>query len=64
MDRKIPPESRCAQCGAAFVCGMKAGEERCWCAELPPLEPVAGRDCLCRSCLEIELQQVGKPAPQ
>jgi hypothetical protein len=48
-------ESRCARCGAAFVCGMTAGRDRCWCADLPPLEPVRGRGCLCRRCLVKEL---------
>ncbi|MEK6243645.1 MAG: cysteine-rich CWC family protein [Pseudomonadota bacterium] len=48
-------KDRCARCGTAFVCGMKAGQARCWCADLPPLEPLPGRGCLCRACLEIEL---------
>jgi len=54
--RKSPPESRCALCGAAFTCGVQAGEEPCWCASLSALEPVPGRSCLCRSCLEEELK--------
>jgi hypothetical protein len=55
MQTKNPPESRCARCGAPFLCGMQAGEEPCWCAALPPLEPVPGRTCLCRACFETEL---------
>jgi len=48
--------SRCASCGAEFDCGMQSsGTEACWCAALPPLEPEPGRGCLCRSCLEREL---------
>ena len=48
---KKPPESHCARCGAPFVCGMQAGTKPCWCASLPAIEPVPGRDCLCRACL-------------
>ncbi|HEX2565392.1 MAG TPA: cysteine-rich CWC family protein [Burkholderiales bacterium] len=51
------PEKRCAACGVPFVCGASAPEEPCWCASLPPLKPVSGRDCLCRSCLEEELKR-------
>ena len=25
----------CPRCGAAFTCGMRAGEAECWCAALP-----------------------------
>jgi len=42
----------CARCGATFECGMKAGVERCWCADVPqvPIDPaLAG--CLCPRCL-------------
>jgi len=53
--RKNPPETRCAVCGAAFTCGMQAGQEPCWCASLPALKPVPGRACLCRRCLDGEL---------
>lgn len=61
METKSPPEESCARCGAPFVCGMKAGEgsdemRRCWCYGLPALEPVAGRGCICRACLEEELK--------
>jgi hypothetical protein len=43
----------CANCGAAFVCGMAAGNERCWCADLPPLMPVPDTPagCYCPDCL-------------
>jgi len=59
--KKKLPESRCARCGAPFTCGMQAGDrsdelQPCWCAGLPPLEPVPGRGCLCRRCLEDELK--------
>jgi len=43
----------CARCGATFECGMKAGVERCWCADLPPIAPdVALAGCLCPRCLK------------
>lgn len=48
-------ESACARCGTPFACGMLS-EAPCWCAQLPPLEPVPGRGCLCRGCLEDELR--------
>ncbi|MEO8144348.1 MAG: hypothetical protein ABI654_09055 [Betaproteobacteria bacterium] len=35
---------------------MQAGQEPCWCASLPALEPVPGRGCLCKSCLLDELR--------
>ena len=56
MQNKSTAEPRCARCGAAFACGMQAGEERCWCNDLPLLQPVAGRGCICRACLEDELK--------
>ena len=49
-------ETRCARCGAVFTCGMQAGQEPCWCAELPAIEPVPGRNCLCQACLKDELE--------
>ncbi len=49
-------QAACGRCGTVFACGMLAGEERCWCADLPPLVPVPGRGCLCRQCLEEELK--------
>jgi hypothetical protein len=35
---------------------MQAGEQDCWCSRLPALQPVAGRGCICRACLEEELK--------
>jgi hypothetical protein len=43
---------RCAACGLPFHCGAKAGDARCWCADLPPLHPVPGQTCLCPACLK------------
>lgn len=48
-----PSGDACARCGATFECGMKAGVEHCWCADLPtaPIDPaLAG--CLCPHCLQ------------
>lgn len=46
-------ERTCPRCGARFVCGMEAGEKRCWCAELPAIVPSdpARAGCLCPACL-------------
>jgi hypothetical protein len=55
-----PREEACARCGAAFECGMKAGAERCWCADFPPVRPdQALGGCLCPGCLEELLRQQG-----
>jgi len=45
---------RCSGCGKEFRCGGAAGDPDCWCAALPPLQPVPGRSCLCPRCLERE----------
>ncbi|HSA89618.1 MAG TPA: cysteine-rich CWC family protein [Burkholderiales bacterium] len=50
-----PNPDKCARCGAPFHCGRN--EPRCWCMSLPALEPVPGRACLCRKCLEEELKE-------
>ena len=43
----------CARCGATFECGMKAGVERCWCVDLPPVRIDTGlAGCLCPRCLQ------------
>jgi uncharacterized protein (TIGR00290 family) len=45
----------CARCGAAFECGMKAGQERCWCVDAPHvhIDPSL-ESCLCPRCLALE----------
>jgi hypothetical protein len=49
---------RCPECGAAFTCGLAAGDERCWCFDLPAIMPVrADTTCLCPACLAKALQQ-------
>jgi hypothetical protein len=52
-----PGEQACAKCGATFVCGMSAGVEHCWCADLPPLMPLAdtAAGCYCPDCLRVML---------
>ncbi|HEV3009334.1 MAG TPA: cysteine-rich CWC family protein [Burkholderiales bacterium] len=55
MQSTTPNPERCARCGAPFHCGRDEAE--CWCASLPALEPVPGRACLCRHCLERELKR-------
>lgn len=50
--------STCAQCGATFGCGDEAGEQSCWCGELPPLMPMdESKPCLCPPCLKQELRR-------
>lgn len=49
-----PGEKTCPRCRGGFVCGMAAGEQMCWCAELPPVLPVPldmQTGCLCPDCL-------------
>jgi hypothetical protein len=52
-DAKKPGETLCPGCGRNFVCGMQAGQTRCWCADLPalpvPRPQVPG--CYCADCL-------------
>jgi hypothetical protein len=52
-----PGELACGKCGSAFVCGMAAGAEHCWCADLPPLMPLAdtAAGCYCPACLRVML---------
>jgi hypothetical protein len=44
--------SICPRCGSSFECGTQTGAERCWCAELPLIEPVSEElACFCPACL-------------
>ncbi|HEX9431508.1 MAG TPA: cysteine-rich CWC family protein [Burkholderiales bacterium] len=52
----------CARCGRTFQCGAPDGG--CWCAGLPALEPLPGRDCLCQACLQEELKERSAPDPR
>jgi len=50
----------CPACGQAFRCGMAAGCDACWCAELPPVAPVPRSGevtCLCEQCLSERIAQ-------
>jgi hypothetical protein len=49
--------SVCSGCGAAFRCGMTAGDAQCWCYSLPHIVPLptanaAAASCLCPACLQ------------
>jgi hypothetical protein len=59
---EAPPAQACARCGAAFRCGLLAGDASCWCAALPVLPPERRRSgalCLCPSCLAAEIERIG-----
>ncbi len=61
----------CGSCGSAFVCGIEAGDAKCWCFDLPhviPLESI-GRDdkteadCLCPTCLQQKIDDAMPSKP-
>ncbi|MBK9594968.1 MAG: cysteine-rich CWC family protein [Rhodocyclales bacterium] len=54
MPSNCEPKPSCPGCGRTFMCGMEAGREYCWCADLPALEavPAAGAGCYCPECLK------------
>lgn len=57
----------CPRCGKTFTCSFEAGHDQCWCADLPPIIPLAGirfagedteyQGCLCPDCLQLLIQQ-------
>ena len=56
--------SACPRCGREFACGMRAGLDKCWCAELPvlgPLDPDASA-CYCPDCLKALIAERQRPA--
>jgi hypothetical protein len=62
-----PGQRTCPRCGAHFTCGIAAGEERCWCFDLPNviLLTSIGSDegCLCPDCLQAVIKTAQqKPA--
>jgi uncharacterized protein len=60
--RRQPSQARvktCPDCGDAFICN--AGE--CWCNHLPPLTPTDGSDCLCPTCLVLEIDRRKRSTP-
>lgn len=59
MTNSAPQTNTCPRCGAAFTCGMNAGQEPCWCTILPLLStPLPDAGCYCPACLKqlIEAQ--------
>jgi hypothetical protein len=57
MELKQAPPEQCSRCGAAFQCGMLAGEDHCWCMDLPHIMPMKDLTrCLCPACLEQEIE--------
>lgn len=53
----------CGNCRQPLACGLRAGEADCWCAALPPLTPLPGRDCLCPDCLALEVRAQAERQP-
>ncbi|MDR5755696.1 cysteine-rich CWC family protein [Caballeronia sp. LZ035] len=52
----------CARCGAAFRCGVLAGDAACWCADLPKLpfdQLQTSATCMCPSCLAASIERDG-----
>ncbi|MEW6515014.1 MAG: cysteine-rich CWC family protein [Pseudomonadota bacterium] len=50
---RSPGVQRCPACGREFICGMAAGDQHCWCADLPPVSvpATAPAGCHCPDCL-------------
>ncbi|MBU0752503.1 MAG: cysteine-rich CWC family protein [Gammaproteobacteria bacterium] len=61
---ELPGRGACPRCGREFVCGMRAGETTCWCAELPVavLPDSAGTGCYCPDCLKAIIAEGRRPA--
>jgi hypothetical protein len=56
-------ECACPHCAEIFVCGVAAGEEKCWCEELPPLQADHGiKGCYCPNCLPVMIEKLAAPA--
>lgn len=55
-ENSVAKESVCPRCGIAFVCGVAAGLDSCWCMDRPIAFPVSdpGNEgkCYCPACLE------------
>jgi uncharacterized protein len=65
MPAEAGREKACSACGAAFACGPGTAEDGsgCWCQSLPPLAPLAGRDCLCPACLAAAVARQNAETP-
>ncbi len=51
---------RCPACGDEVRCGMRLGQERCWCADLKPVAPdpeLPDGACLCERCLRKRIAE-------
>lgn len=63
------PTQVCERCGTSMRCGMNAGDEACWCAALPHIEPgqlrrpdgTAWSACLCPACLGTLIGEASAP---
>ncbi|TBR13881.1 cysteine-rich CWC family protein [Rugosibacter aromaticivorans] len=55
--------SRCPRCAASFTCGVVAGRDTCWCAELPPLtlSKTSAATCYCPECFQALLSAPSHP---
>ncbi|CAM3472475.1 cysteine-rich CWC family protein [Parendozoicomonas haliclonae] len=58
MENELQTEDQCPLCGEPVGCGITAGNDHCWCFEMPPSPPdmekpegLDGQACLCNSCL-------------
>jgi len=54
----IEENSVCQRCGLGFRCGVVAGQDSCWCFDLPRVSKAApapknleGKSCYCPNCL-------------
>jgi ribosomal protein L34E len=51
--------SHCDLCGKPMQCGIVAGKNGCWCAQLPQVIPVSDNPhakCLCPQCLMDQIR--------
>jgi len=59
-ENDISRMSQCIRCGAAFFCGIAAGENTCWCMDKPatfsvPEDEATG--CYCPDCLDQKIEE-------
>lgn len=57
LEAEVATNSRCPRCSTEFRCGMVGGDGNCWCASLPPVDPLpvpaagTAAACFCPACL-------------
>ena len=55
MNSHSKADDTCPLCGESVGCGVVAGQEQCWCFDMPASvkkpEGLDKKSCLCRSCL-------------